>query len=145
MDNKNRELLESVIEERLTRVRIAEPGNEEDAQAFEEAMAALDKAIELYRLEASHDEQIEKLKIENERLKVENEKNLRDEAAKKKEAKNDRIVQVVTFGAGLVLGPTIDYFFKSGFARYICEFEKDYNFITTPGKSLSSIFRFNKK
>lgn len=142
MDAKNRELLESVITNRLMRAEIAE--GEEDAQAFKEAMSALDKAIELDKLKASHGEQVEKLKIENERLKVENEKNLRDEASKKEEAKKDRLVQIGTFLVGLVGGATIDYFTKKKFAKLICEFEKDYTFTTSAGRGLSSIFRFKK-
>lgn len=144
MDNKNRVLLESVIEDRLRRSELADLTKEEDKQAFKEAMDALSKQIELDKIDASHQEQLEKLKIENERLKAECEKNLRDEAARKSEAKKDRWVQIGTFGAGLLLGPTLEYFFKAGLTRYICEFEKDYTFITTPGRSLSGLFRFKK-
>ena len=143
MEDKNRQLLESVITNRLMRAEIAD--GEEDAQAFKEAMAALDRAIELDKLKASHDEQVEKTKIEQERLKVENEKNLRDEASKKDEAKKDRLVQIATFLTGLVGGAAIDYFTKKRFAKLICEFEKDYTFTTLAGRSLSDLFRSKRK
>ena len=142
MDNKNRELLESVIQNRLMRAEISD--GEEDALAFKEAMSALDKAIELDKLKASHDEQVEKLKIEKERLKVETEKNLRDEASKKEEAKKERMVQIATFLVGLFGGAAIDYFAKKKFAKLICEFEKDYTFTTSAGKGVSGIFRWKK-
>lgn len=144
MEDKNRELLESVIEDRLRRAQLSDPDNEGDKQVFKEAIEALKMKVELEKIDASHQEQLEKLKIENERLKVENEKNLRDEAAKKSEAKKDRWVQIGIFGAGLIVAPIIEHISKKGFARYICEFEKDYTFTTSPGRSLASIFRFKK-
>ena len=144
MDDKNRELLEGVIEERLRLVQFADPENEVNKAMFKEAMEALSKQIEFDKIDASHKEQVEKLKIENERLKAECEKNLRDETAKKKEAAKDRWVQIGIFGAGLVVAPIIEHVSKKGFARYICEFEKDYTFTTSPGRSLSSLFRFKK-
>ena len=144
MEDKNRKLLESVIEDRLKRAEISQPGNEEDKQVFKEAMEALSKKIELDKIEVSHDEQVEKLKIENERLKAECDKNLRDEAAKKKEAIMGYGVQVGLFLLGITLGELIDYRKKMGFAKEICEFEKDYTFTTHAGKGLSSIFRFKK-
>lgn len=144
MDTKNRELLESVIEDRLRCVQLSDPENEGAKTMFKEAMDALSKQIEFDKIDASHEEQLEKLKIENERLKAEHEKNLRDEAAKKSEAKKDRWVQIGIFGAGLVVAPIIEHASKKAFARYICEFEKDYTFTTSPGRSLSSLFRFKK-
>ena len=144
MDAKNRELLEGVIEDRLRRAQLSDPENEVDKQVFKEAMDALSKQIELDKIDASHEEQLAKLKIENERLKAECEKNLRDEATKKSEAKKDRWVQIGTFGAGLLIAPAIEYGFKKGFAKLICEFEKDYTFTTSAGRGLSSLFRFKK-
>lgn len=144
MDKRNKDLLSEVIKDRLDRALIEDPENEGDKQLFKEAMEALNKQIELDKIEVSHDEQLEKLRIENERLKAECEKNLRDEAAKKSEAKKDRWVQIGLFVAGLALGESIDYAKKKGFARYICNFEKDYTFTTSPGRSLSGLFRFKK-
>lgn len=58
--------------------------------------------------------------------------------------KTDRIIQIGTFSAGLVLTPLVDFAFKKAFAKMLCEFEKDYTFTTTAGRSLSSLFRFKK-
>lgn len=137
MDIKNRELLEGVIEERLRLVQFADPENEVNKAMFKEAMEALSKQIEFDKIDASHEEQLKKMEIEHE-------KNLRDEAARKSEAKKDRWVQIATFGAGLVVAPFIEHISKKAFARYICEFEKDYTFTTSAGRSLSSLFRFKK-
>lgn len=144
MDDKNKALLNDVIKDRLDRVLISDPENEGDKQIFKEAMEAINKQIELDKIQTSHEEQLEKLKMENEKLKAENEKHLRDEAAKKSEAKKDRWVQIGLFAGGLLLGEGIDYAKKMGFARHICDFEKDYTFTTSAGRGLSSLFRFKK-
>ncbi len=144
MDDKNRKLLESVIEDRLKQAEISQPGSEEGKQVFKEAMEALGKKIELDKIEVSHDEQVEKLKIENERLKTERDKNLRDEAAEKKEAIIGYSIQVGLFLLGMTLGEYLDYRKKMGFAKEICEFEKDYTFTTQAGKGTSGLFRWKK-
>ena len=58
--------------------------------------------------------------------------------------KKDRMVKVVEIGMAVVAAPLIEAACKKGFARMICEFEKDYNFTTMAGKSLSSLFKFRK-
>lgn len=52
-----------------------------------------------------------------------------------------KYVEIV--GVPIVLG-AVDYGFKRGFARYICNFEKDYTFTTQAGRSLSQFFKFKK-
>ena len=56
----------------------------------------------------------------------------------------DRIIRCAEIGATILLVPTIDYFFKKKFSERICNFEKDYTFTTTAGKSLGGLFRFKK-
>ena len=56
----------------------------------------------------------------------------------------DRIIKCAEIGATVLLVPTIDYFFKKKFSERICNFEKDYTFTTTAGKSLGGLFRFKK-
>ncbi len=58
--------------------------------------------------------------------------------------KKDRIVKVVEIGVTVVAAPLIEAACKKGFAHMICEFEKDYNFTTMAGKSLSALFKFRK-
>lgn len=52
-----------------------------------------------------------------------------------------KYVEIV--GVPIVLG-AVDYGFKKGFAKYICNFEKDYTFTTQAGRSLSQFFKFKK-
>ena len=52
--------------------------------------------------------------------------------------------QIGIFAAGLILGPFIESACKRGYARMLCEFEKDYTFTTTAGRQLSGLFRFKK-
>ena len=113
MDDKNRELLGKVVEDRLKRALNSNP--DEDDASFKEAMDAVDKQLDLDKIEASREQ-----------------------------AKKDRLVQVGTFAAGLVVAPVIDGLIKRGFAKMLCTFEKDYTFTTTAGKTLSSLFRFKK-
>lgn len=54
----------------------------------------------------------------------------------------DRIVKIVEIGAAIVAVPLIDAGCKKAFAKLICEFEKDYTFTTSAGKTLANLFRF---
>ena len=56
----------------------------------------------------------------------------------------DRIVKVVEIGAAVLLAPLVEAGCKKAFAHMLCEFEKDYNFTTMAGKSLSALFKFRK-
>lgn len=58
--------------------------------------------------------------------------------------KKDRLVKMLEIGTAVVVAPLIEVACKKGFAHMICEFEKDYNFTTMAGKSLSSLFKFKK-
>lgn len=58
--------------------------------------------------------------------------------------KKDNIVKYVEIGAAVLLAPLIEAGCKKAFAKIICEFEKDYTFTTSAGRTLSSIFRFKK-
>lgn len=54
----------------------------------------------------------------------------------------DRIVKIVEIGAAIVAVPLIEAGTKKAFAKLICEFEKDYTFTTSAGKTLANLFRF---
>ena len=58
--------------------------------------------------------------------------------------KRDKAIKVLEIGTAIVAAPLIEAACKKGFARMICEFEKDYNFTTMAGKSLSALFKFRK-
>jgi hypothetical protein len=137
METVNKELLSKVIKNRLEEALKLTPEASSDSRAFKEAMDAVSKQIELDKIEQSRQEQIE-------RMKMEHDKNLRDEFAKRDEARKDRFVQIGIFTAGLILSPLIETACKRGYAHMICEFEKDYTFTTTAGRQLSGLFRFKK-
>ena len=126
MNMENRELLEKVVKERLTEATAFDTDSEEGKRAVDDAVKLMDRQIKLMELEESRQN-----RISNEEIKV-------------KEAKKDRMVKYIEI-AGLVIAvPIIDAIVKRGFAKMLCNFEKDYTFTTTAGRSLSSLFRFKK-
>lgn len=58
-----------------------------------------------------------------------------DRQAELDKSKNDKIMKLVEIGAIVIAAPLIDAGCKKAFAHMICEFEKDYNFTTTAGKT----------
>lgn len=72
-------------------------------------------------------------KIEEAKIKLEN-----DQAAK------DRLIKCGEIALAVIVTPMIEAGCKKAFAKMICDFEKDYNFTTMAGKSLSTIFKFKK-
>lgn len=65
-----------------------------------------------------------------------------DRATKLKDLNNQQKVKLITLLTGVAITPMIDYGVKKVFAKMLCEFEKDYTFTTTAGKTLSGIFKF---
>lgn len=65
-----------------------------------------------------------------------------DRATKLKDLNNQQKVKLITLLTGVAITPVIDYGVKKVFVKMLCEFEKDYTFTTTAGKTLSSIFKF---
>lgn len=126
MDERNEELLCEVIENRLMTTLDSDAGGEEAKKTFDEAMQAIDRSIELTKLENSVNEQ------------------LRKEIDSRKESKKDRIIKIVEIGCAAVVGPMIGFALNKSYAKMICGFEKDYTFTTTPGRTLSQLFRFKK-
>ena len=106
--------LEDELIARLDTVEIITDRDGKD-QNFKEAMEIADRIIEMEKLESD-----------------------------KKEKEKSRIIkyiEVAAVPAGLFL---LDCIFKRYYMRQVCNFEKDYTFTTTPGKSIGSIFRFKK-
>ena len=138
MTKENMNLLDEVIKNRLEQVRQPDAGSDEDKQAFREAMEALNKKIELEKIEVSHLEQIK-------RMEMEKEQNLRDEIVKVEEAKKDRWVQIALFLGTALIIPAVDHIRTNSYIKKLCNFEKDYTFTTSAGRGLtSSLFRFKK-
>jgi hypothetical protein len=60
------------------------------------------------------------------------------------QAKLNTAIKVAEIAAAVIIAPMIDFRCKEAFAQMLCEFEKDYNFTTMAGRSLSGIFKFKK-
>lgn len=110
-----KELLEETVKNRLEQVAGDDVTEEEKKQAFDEAMKAADRVIEIEKVEAEKDG--------------------------KKTNKILKYVEMVAVPVGLA---TLDYIFKTRFATRICNFEKDYTFTTQAGRSVSQFFRWRK-
>ena len=106
MDNKD--LLEKVIEDRLTTTQLVDVDPEEEKQAFKEAMEAYDRKIEIEKIEHA-----------------------------KKHEKWNKIIKVAEITTGLVI-VGVELVSRGKFSKTICNFEKDYTFTTTPGRGLWS-------
>ena len=65
-----------------------------------------------------------------------------DRSIELEKQKKEKIIKYVEIGALVIAAPLIDAKLKKVFAEMICNFEKDYTFTTTAGRSLSSLFRF---
>ena len=138
MTKENEALLDEVIRTRLEQAQYPDAESEEDKHAFKEAMEALNKQIELKKIEVAHLEQIKKMEMEKEQ-------HLRDEIVKVEEAKKDRWIQIALFVGGALLVPAVDHLRTSNYIKKLCTFEKDYTFTTSAGRGLaSSLFRFKK-
>lgn len=128
MNDENKKLLDEVIEKRLDQVlKSPDANSEETTLMFEQAMKAIDRRTELSKMEASYDEQVKKQELAT------------------AEAKKDRIIRCIEIGAALMAGPVIQYCCNLGYAKLMCNFEKDYTFTTSAGKSLSRLFQFKHK
>ena len=206
MKKENRELLESLIQSRLTEAI----ENGEDSKAFEEAMKAIDRQLEIDKREA--DMQKEELKLEHDMKKEElrqqfeiereeskqhfemdiqakrhefdlekeeiksnlechrdqmnrnfqmemeerkqNYEMRRDELTHNREkekaeieakkVRNEMLIKGIEIAAAVLVTPIMDFRCKTAFAQMLCEFEKDYNFTTMAGRSLSGLFKFKK-
>ena len=126
MDEKNRELLTEVIEDRLNCALTHDTGSDESKVAFKEAMEAVDRQIELSKLDATSKEQAE------------------EKLVKEKNAKWDRWIRCGEIALAMLAVPVMEHMFKRRYMKEVCTFEKDYTFTTSAGKGLSSVFRFKK-
>ena len=86
-----------------------------DERQFDEAMEALDRFIELS-------------KIDNEKI----------------ETKNNKLMKYIEIGGTILVAPLIGYLTNKSLMKMMSLFEKNYTFTTTAGRSLSKIFSFKK-
>ena len=83
----------------------------------------------------------EKLRSESEKLRLDNQKSVNNYNLEQDKLRTQRLLKVLEVTAAVVLTPMIDNKFRTKFAKLICNFEKDYNFTTTAGRSLSKLFK----
>ena len=207
MKKDNRDLLESLIQNRLEE---ALKNEDENSKAFEEAMKAIDRQLEIDKREADmqkeelklkHDKEKEELRQKFEVIKEESKQHFESEIQDRREeheleilreksnldsirddknrnfqvqleemkqefelhrdelnyyrdkekaeleakkARNEMLIKGIEIAAAVIVAPLIDTRCKTAFAHMLCEFEKDYNFTTMAGRSLSGLFKFKK-
>lgn len=83
----------------------------------------------------------EKLKLDSEKIRLENQKSVNNYNLEQDKLKTQRLLKILEVTAAVILTPMIDNKFRTKFAKMICNFEKDYNFTTTAGRSLTKLFK----
>lgn len=121
--------------------------SDEYKQSYKNAMAAIDRYIQIKRIGTEEKELTQKLEIEKEKFKIEKEKFEieKEKCEKLKEEQNfNRVIRIIEVAAVPVGLFVLDCLFKRYYMRQVCNFEKDYTFTTTPGRSISGLFKFKK-
>lgn len=142
MDVTNRNALEEILYDRLQRLETCEVGSEEAHKLLKEIKeieAVLNQGLEMKKSEQKAAEDEERRKLELEKLELEKRK-LELSTLERKENKILKIVEIAVPLSIFVL----DCAFKTYFMKSVCNFEKDYTFTTTAGRSLSSLFKFKR-
>ena len=83
----------------------------------------------------------ERLTIERDRLNADVQNSCIEHNIEKSKNNSQTALRVLEIAAAVVVAPILEHKFRKGFAKMICEFEKDYNFTTTAGRSLSKLFK----
>ena len=83
----------------------------------------------------------DRLTIERDRLNADVQNSCIEHDIEKSKNNSQTALRVLEIAAAVVVAPILEHKFRKGFAKMICEFEKDYNFTTTAGRSLSKLFK----
>lgn len=83
----------------------------------------------------------DRLTIERDRLNADVQNSCIEHNIEKSKNNSQTALRVLEIAAAVVVAPILEHKFRKGFAKMICEFEKDYNFTTTAGRSLSKLFK----
>lgn len=169
MIEKNRQLLEDVITKKLQNALDAVAGSDEEKKFFDQAMTAVDKQINLDKVDCTYQESYDKNEIENRKLDAETNLNNeklnfekekfelekskadreqviqdRDEVFRNEDARNAIIIRGVEIACSCVIAPIIGYGINRGLSKLIMRWEEGNTFTTTPGKTLRGMFQFKK-
>lgn len=130
MEDNNKQLLDEVTKKYLEKALNSDADSDEGKAAFKQAMDAVDRQIEVTKLEEASEEQA-----------------MRQELAKEERTQN-KWLKVLEIGATVILVPVVsaicNYVSNDKYMEKICNFEKDYSFTTTAGKQTSKFFKFGK-
>ena len=83
----------------------------------------------------------DRLTIERDRLNADVQNSCIEHNIEKSKNNSQTALRVLEIATAVVVAPIVENKFRKGFAKMICEFEKDYNFTTTAGRSLSKLFK----
>ena len=83
----------------------------------------------------------DRLTIERDRLNADVQNSCIENNIERSKNNSQTALRVLEIAAAVVVAPIVEHKFRKGFAKMICEFEKDYNFTTTAGRSLSKLFK----
>ena len=151
MDDNNRQLLSEVVQKKLNQALNCSADDENYNQVFKDAMVAVDKQLELDKIDTSYQEHWEKLDVEKakfeaekERFEAEKAEHIRKEEFEKEEAIKSRYVQIGIFAAGLIITPIAEYIVKGALASKIGKIEQFETYTSSAGRSISSWFRLKK-
>lgn len=104
---------------------------EVEVHRLQDELKSLTPGTDEYK--AVHEELLKALEVMNETTKIED---------SRKNAKTDTVVKVTTFAVGLVLTPVITTFCQKHLAKFIGTIEQMETFTSTPGRAMSSWFRW---
>lgn len=116
MNKENKQKLDDLIYDLLVMAGNNADGSKESEVFLKEALDAIDRSMEIEKMERAREE--EKMK----RIW-------------------DRTIKISEIAATAFLVPMMTYVYNMKFAKVICEFEKDYSFTTTAGRTFGSLFR----
>lgn len=126
MNDENKQLLDEVIKCRLEQALKSKAEDDGNNAAFRQAMEAIDRQIELSKVDASNDEILKKQEFAE------------------KDAKINWIIRGAEIMVITLAVPIIQHRCNMRYAKVLCNFEKDYTFTTSAGRSLSRLFQFKK-
>ena len=104
---------------------------EVEVHRLQDELKSLTPGTDEYK--AVHEELLKALEVMNETTKIED---------SRRSAKTDTVVKVTTFAAGLVLTPLVTTFCQKHLAKFIGTIEQMETFTSTPGRAMSSWFRW---
>ena len=150
IDKRESEMQKEIVKHRYDTER--ELNKNEFALNMEKMKQDYDKEKEISKQNFETERENKRQSFESERddknIKCEMDKKAIDkdiELAKIKSQKDsnrsERAIKLIEIGATLVVAPLIGLKCNTLFAKTICEFEKDYMFTTTAGKTLSKLFK----